>query len=118
MNNKYLDDLNIFELREEAKRLYNLINTPTTDNYFEGVKLEAAHQNERWGVEHDEGKTSLDWFWLIGYLAQKAAFAAIAGDVVKAKHHCISTSAALMNWHRTFDGESNMRPGIEPPKSE
>lgn len=113
LNSDYLDDLTEIELRAEARRLHKLINTPTTDDFLEGVKLEAAHQNERWGSEHDDGKTAWDWFWLIGYLAQKAATAAIKGDFRKAQHHCISTSAALMNWHRTFDGESDMRPGVK-----
>jgi hypothetical protein len=92
------------------------INTPVTDDWFEGVRLEAVHQQERWGSDHDAGKTPLDWFWLIGYLAQKAAHSAIAGDADKAKHHTISTAAALRNWHRHIVGEdTSMRPGIMPP---
>ena len=39
----------------EIDRLLGLINTPQTVNVFEAVKLEAAHQQERWGVDHDEG---------------------------------------------------------------
>ena len=78
--------------------------------------LEAAHQRERWGSSHDGGKAPLDWFWLIGYLAQKAATSQIAGDADKAKHHTISTAAALANWHAAINGDSTaMRPGIEPP---
>ena len=84
-----------------------------------GVPIEAAHQRERWGVEHDGGKTPFDWFWLIGYLAQKAASAAVAGDDEKAKHHTISTAAALANWHAQLSGITNaMRPGIAPPLSQ
>lgn len=101
-------------LRAEVARLNALINTPTTDDWLSGVQLEAAHQIERWGAEHDAGKQPLDWFWLIGYLAQKAAMAAMAGDDTKAKHHTISTAAALLNWHRAIAGESaHMRPGID-----
>ncbi len=43
-----------------------------------------------------------DWFWLIGYLAGKALMHALAGDRDKAKHHTISTAAALLNWHRAM----------------
>lgn len=81
-----------------------IINTPETADFMAGVPLEAAHQRERWGSDHDAGKTPWDWFWLIGYLAQKAASAAVAGDEEKAKHHTISTGAALANWHAALAG--------------
>lgn len=93
-----------------------IINTPETADFMAGVPLEAVHQRERWGAEHDAGKQPLDWFWLIGYLAQKAADAAMRGDLDKAKHHTISTAAALANWHAALAGaDTSMRPGIEPP---
>lgn len=97
---------------EAIKR--NLINTPETADFMAGVPIEAAHQRERWPSAHDEGKSPFDWFWLIGYLAQKAAVAAVAGDTDKAKHHTISTGAALANWHAALTGASTvMRPGTE-----
>lgn len=103
------------ELQAEVDRLKALINSPETADWLRGVPLEAAHQIERWGAEHDAGKTAWDWFWLIGYLAQKAAGAQVAGDASKAKHHTISTAAALLNWHRQISGENTaMRPGIDP----
>jgi hypothetical protein len=93
-----------------------IINTPETADFMAGVPLEAAHQRERWGADHDAGKQPLDWFWLIGYLAQKAATSAMAGDNEKALHHTISTAAALANWHAALSGKSNaMRPGISLP---
>lgn len=101
-------EMNREELRQE------LINSPETVDFMAGVPLEAAHQRERWGAEHDAGKTPFDWFWLVGYLAQKAASAAVSGDVEKALHHTISTAAALANWHAQLSGKSNqMRPGID-----
>ena len=103
--------------RERIASLEALINSPETADWIKGVPLEAAHQVERWGGEHDAGKTAFDWFWLIGYLAQKAATSAVAGDVEKAKHHTISTGAALLNWHRALTGENRkMRPGIQDPE--
>jgi hypothetical protein len=90
-----------------------IINTPETADFMAGVPLEAAHQRERWGADHDAGKRPLDWFWLIGFLAQKAADAAMRGDIKKAKHHTISTGAALANWHAALTGtDIKMRPGI------
>lgn len=76
-----------------------IINTPEVEDFLAGVAREAAHQHARWGAAHDDGKTPFDWFWLIGYLAQKAAFAATNGDLEKARHHTITTAAALFNWH-------------------
>lgn len=103
--------------KAEAERdhLNTLINHPENDDWFKGVEIEAAHQIERWGAEHDAGKSPLDWLWLIGDLAQKATASALAGDTDKAKHHTISTAAALLNWHRRLTGASTaMRPGIDP----
>lgn len=106
-------------LRARVRDLEALISTPQTHDWIWAVQLEAAHQIERWGVDQDAGKTPFDWFWLIGYLAQKAAASAVAGDVEKAKHHTISTGAALLNWHRNLTGETRaMRPGIAAPLSD
>jgi len=99
-------------VREEVRA--EIINTPETADFMAGVPLEAAHQRERWGASHDGGKTPFDWFWLIGYLAQKAASAQVAGDGEKALHHTISTAAALANWHAQIAGRTDMRPGIGP----
>lgn len=106
---------NVLALIAELERLEKLIDTPHTDDWLHAVPLEAAHQVKRWGVEHDAGKTPLDWFWLIGYLAQKAATSALVGDVEKAKHHTISTAAVLLNWFRRLTGDDEtFQPGIDP----
>lgn len=89
-----------------------IINSPETADFMAAVPLEAAHQRERWGADHDAGKSPYDWFWLIGYLSQKAADAAVRGDTDKALHHTISTAAALANWHASLAGlDSRMMPG-------
>jgi hypothetical protein len=94
--------------RDELERIYEgldaLINRPEIEDFARGAVLEAAHQRERWESAHDSGKSPFDWFWLIGYLAQKAAAAAVAGDLDKALHHTISTAAALANWHLALRG--------------
>lgn len=100
----------------ELKRLLSLINTPEVEEFDKAIPLEAAHQVERWGVAHDEGKGPEDWFWLLGYLSGKALRSAIAEDYAKAKHHCISSAAVLRNWHAHLrSGKSHMRPGIKSP---
>jgi hypothetical protein len=86
----------------ELARLDDLINTPHTNDFLEAVKLEAAHQRERWGDAHDRSKSAENWFFLVGYLGGKALRAAIDGDREKALHHTISSAAALMQWHHAI----------------
>lgn len=88
----------------ESDRLKALINSPEVDSFLKGVHLEAVHQIERWGNSTDRGKRPADWFWLVGYLAGKALHAADADNQQKALHHCISTAAALYNWHCAIKG--------------
>ncbi|HVM38310.1 MAG TPA: hypothetical protein VM265_07990 [Sphingomicrobium sp.] len=105
-------------LKVARAELATILNSPEVENFAKGAVLEAAHQRERWGAEHDAGKTPFDWFWLVGYLAQKAASAHVAGDTEKALHHTISTAAALANWHLAISGtDTSMRPGIDPLKA-
>jgi hypothetical protein len=100
----------------EAERIRQVINTPELQDFARGAALEAAHQRERWGSDHDGGKEPEDWFWLVGYLCGKALAALKSGDADKALHHTISTAAALANWHAAVRGtHTGMRPGIEPP---
>lgn len=83
------------------------IDTPIINDFLEGVKREAAHQRGRWGHDHDDRKTHADWFWLLGYLGQKALYSALIGDKDKAMHHTITTAAALYNWHDAIRKEVN-----------
>lgn len=103
----------------ERARLDALLNTPEFHDFIKAVPLEAAHQVERWGTDHDAGKTCLDWFWLIGYLAQRVVEYDKAGNRDKALHHCVTTAAALLNWHSALEHQYNgkpypMRPGHAP----
>lgn len=93
------------------------LNSPELHDFAQGVILEAAHQSERWGSEHDAGKEPQDWFWVVGYLAGKALAAHISGNTEKALHHTISAAAVLNNWHAAISGASTvMRPGISEEK--
>lgn len=89
------------------------LNTPELHDFRDAVVLEAAHQRERWGSNHDVGKTPADWFWLLGHLSGKALAAHSAGNTDKALHHTISSAACLSNWHASILGQTNMRPGID-----
>lgn len=98
--------------REERDRLHALVNSPEIDQFLRGTHLEAVHQVERWGTAHDRAKRPADWFWLVGYLAGKALHKQLEGDTEKARHHCISTAAALYNWHSAISGhDTRMCPG-------
>ena len=100
-------------LRTEVERLRMLINTPRTDDFFEAVRNEAAHQIERWGVDHDAGKRREDWITLLVYLAGKVTKAHYDRDDKKLKHHVVTVAAVCLNWLRAENGESNaMRPGV------
>lgn len=99
--------------RAEVERLTALINTPRTDEFFEAVRIEAAHQIERWGVGHDAGKRSEDWVTLLIYLLGKAARAHFDGERAKLEHHVITSAAVALNWWRHLTGVSTaMRPGL------
>lgn len=108
----------IEDLKAERDALRKLIDSPELHDFARGAVLEAAHQVERWGTDHDSGKTPADWFWLVGYLAGKALHAQTSGNTEKALHHTISTAAALANWHRAINGANDMRPGIDPALAE
>ena len=84
--------------------LANILMTPETFDFIEGVQREAAHAHMRW-PQYDPEKSPEDWYWLVGYLAGKALHAQRTGDLDKHRHHIISAAAALRNWHRSLEGE-------------
>ena len=96
----------------EVDRLSALLNTPETEDFIKAVPLEAAHQRERWGEQHDTEKSGAAWAFLFGVLAGKAIQAAKAGDQEKAKHHCITAAAAMANFHRLISI------GHQPPEAQ
>jgi hypothetical protein len=95
----------IADVVDEYRRLFELVNTPHTNDFLEAVKLEAAHQRQRWGIAHDRSKSAENWFWLVGYLSGKALRAAIDGNREKALHHTISSGAALLQWHEAIHAD-------------
>lgn len=85
------------ELIEEVERLQTLINNPHTEDFLEAVRLEAAHQRERWGDAHDAEKSDADMYWTLGWLAGKAVR---FENQEKRLHHIITSAALCLNWHR------------------
>lgn len=74
-------------------------DAPVVDDFWKGVRNEREFQRKQWGSVDDRNKNPADWFWLVGYLAGKALAAHVAGDDYKARHHTISTAAALSHWY-------------------
>jgi hypothetical protein len=95
------------QVADKIDHLDSLINSPHTEEFLEAVRLEAAHQRDRWPAAHDAGKDDSDWFWLIGYVAGKALH-----KPQKQLHHIITTAAVCLNWHMARTVGTNMRPGI------
>lgn len=92
-------------LRQRIAELESLINTPEVEDFMAAIPIEAAHQVERWGPDHDTNKTPMDWFWVLGYLSQKAAMSQLSGDLEKAQHHCITVAALCLTWHKKITHE-------------
>lgn len=88
------------------RAIFGRLNTPEMVDFLEAVKLEAAHQQERW-EKTDKFKDEAEWYWLIGWLGGKA----ITDPHEKAdkrtakerkQHRVITVAAAAYNWHRAI----------------
>lgn len=95
-------DKELHDERMEHNLLKELLSRPEIDEFYDGVVLESAHQRQRWGDAHDRSKSAENWFWLVGYLSGKALRSAIEGDQAKARHHTISSAAALFQWWKAI----------------
>lgn len=105
----------ITRMLEDRDALRAKLNTPHVADFIEALRVEAAHQVERWGVEHDAGKRPEDWIALVTYLLGKATKAHYDGDRDKLLHHVITVAAACANWHANATGvDTRMRPGVGP----
>lgn len=94
----------------------DLINTPLISHFLQAVKLEAAHQVERWKDSVDRESESFNWVFLVGHLATRAAAYHEAENKEKALHHTITTAAVCLNWHKFLVGERNFFPGYNATK--
>jgi hypothetical protein len=106
--NQYLDQrglnsnlvLELERVRKERDELLVKINTPEIDDFIEGVKLEAAHQTERWGLEKEENEPPHHYILVGSKLLGKLSVAIFDRDADKFKHHCITLAAVMHNCHR------------------
>src|SRR5687768_16259220 len=84
----------------DRDRLHALINTPELVDFLRGMQVEAVHQVERHGVDHDAGKTPGDWHWLVAHLAGRALSHAVELDHLGKLSLPSGDVKALMKRHR------------------
>lgn len=93
--------------------VHGYINTPQSADFVEAAQVEAQHQRDRWGADHDAGKRPEDWIALVTYLLGKATKAHFDGNGAKLLHHIITLGAVASNWHLNATGSDRlMRPGV------
>jgi len=91
-------------LREELEGLKKILGSPEINEFWEGVRREAAYQRDHWGEKHDLEKSDADFYWTLGWLAGKAVNDPHDEEDTRTplerKLHRIMTAAALAsNWH-------------------
>ncbi len=92
-------------MKDRLSYLEDLINNPEINNFIEGIKIESAHQTERWGLEVEESKYPHDFALVMDKLKGKQAQAIWDKDKEKYKHHLITLAAVCLNVHRQIDKE-------------
>lgn len=93
---------------DEINRLNSLINNPVLNDFVEAMKIEAAHQLERWGIENEERKPPHHYILVATKLLGKLSIAIWDRDIDKFKHHCITLAAELQNCHRQIEKEGTV----------
>lgn len=90
---------------DRIEYLEKLINNPEINDFLEGVKIESAHQIEKWGEEHEADKYPHDYSLVLDKLKGKQALAIWDKDLEKYKHHLITMAAVCFNAHRQISKE-------------
>lgn len=98
----------IKRLDGEIARLKSLINNPLLEDFFEGVKNEAAHQTERWGIENEELKYPHDYSMVLDRLKGKQCDAVWNRDSEKYQHHLQTMAAVCFNAYRQVRKEGTL----------
>lgn len=95
-------DQKIGELETEIARLNKLLNTPQVVDFIEAMKVEVAHQREKWGEAHDSAKDPANWALLFQYILGKQATAVYDQNWSKYLHHLITLAAICANAHHSL----------------
>lgn len=93
-------------LKKENDRLTELLNNPEIEDFIKGVRLEASHQLERWGIDREESAPPHHFILVFNKILGKMAVDIFNKDIDKFKHHCIAVAAEMHNIHRQTKKES------------
>jgi hypothetical protein len=96
------------QLEARVADLNAIVHKPESNEFLKGVSIEAEYQRQLHGVDATDAR--FDWmqyFWVTGYLLNKALAACKSGegDGEKAKHHLTTTAALISNWHNVLTGK-------------
>lgn len=91
----------IHEAIQDRER--ELLNTPEIEDFIKALRIEAAHQKERWKATDPE-KMDAEFYWLLGWLGGKAIHDPHEPDDTRTPrerklHRIIALAAAAYNWH-------------------
>ena len=96
---------------QRIAELEALINHPRFDDFIEAVRIEQAHQVEKWGPDHDKQKRVNDWIAVFARLLGKLVNAGWEHDWQKFEHHLITLAAVAFNCFRRMkeaqDGDAD-----------
>jgi hypothetical protein len=96
-------DLLLEEIRQDAvTAIESAFDDPVIDDFIEGLRIEIPYQQHVWNVE-DAGKSISCWIRLIHHLTAKIGESDWNHKPDKAKHHIITTAAALANFHAAMN---------------
>jgi hypothetical protein len=95
------DSATILAMEEYAQELVNSkINKPSILGFIESVKIEMAHQFEKWGDESH--KPLLHHTSVLSYLNGKLIRAIWDGETEKVKHHLMTVAAVAGSAYKYF----------------
>lgn len=97
----------LIRMSERIKELEDLINNPCITEFIEGVKIEQAHQTERWGANAENDKSPAYYSVVLDKLKGKQAVSIFDCDKDKYKHHLITMAAVCYNAFRQLDTENS-----------
>jgi len=93
------------EKEDRLAYLEKLIGSPEIENFLEGVRIEAAHQTDKWGMKDEESKFPHDYALVMDRLKGKQTEAIWTRDSEKYRHHLVTLAAVCFNAHRQVSKE-------------
>lgn len=89
--------------KDRISKMEASINSPVINDFIKGMKIEAEHQTQRWGVEKEENEPPHHYILVTNKLLGKMAIDIWDKNTDKFKHHIIALAAEMFNLHRQID---------------